>query len=110
MRVRIAVWILALSWPVGLFGQTSAGDVARGSLMGLVRERVFQQALPGANILVVGTKLGASTGLDGSFRIEGLLEDVYSVSITFIGYEPRTLTDVRVVRGKVTVVPDIENP
>lgn len=95
---------LILAWAEKSSAQVVSSDDAKGSLQGQVRERVSQQA----NVVVAGTKLGASTALDGRFRIDGVAEDVYSVSVTFIGYEQRILAEIRVVRGKVTVIPDIE--
>ncbi|WP_299118833.1 TonB-dependent receptor [uncultured Tenacibaculum sp.] len=52
----------------------------------------FDEALPGANILVVhmptGTKYGASTNLDGFYRISNMRSGgPYKVTISFVGYK-----------------------
>jgi hypothetical protein len=71
-----------------------------GSILGQVREKLSKQLLQGANVIVQGTQSGATTGADGFFRIDGLSEDVYSVAVSFIGFAPALLTDIRVVRGR----------
>lgn len=99
------------SWIVLALLMTSVGAGAQqfsGTLAGQVRDRLTQQVLPGAYVIVHGTELGASTDDDGRFRVAGVPEDVYAVTVSFIGYEETLLTDVRVVRAKVTVLPDIQ--
>jgi hypothetical protein len=107
--VRISCVVLTLLFGAGMvWAQSGDPNPVTGTVLGQVRERVSQQVLPGANVTVEGTRQGATTGTDGTFRIDGLAEDVYAISVSFIGYEPAHLNDVRVVRGKVTVIPDIE--
>lgn len=106
--MRLVVMAVLLSGWVGAAETGVVDDGMKGSIRGQVRERVTQQVMPGANVFVQGTSLGAITSGDGTFRVDGLPEDVYTLTVSFIGYEPAMLTDVRVVRGKVTVVPDVE--
>ena len=46
------------------------------------------QALTGANVVVLNTFLGAVTDTRGNFRFEQLKEGRYTVQVSFLGYEP----------------------
>jgi hypothetical protein len=99
-------WLVLLLL-AGRLGAETAEPVV-GQLAGQVRDQLSQQALPGAYVIVEGTRLGASTDAEGRFRIAGVPEEVYTLTISFIGFEESRLRDVRVVRGKTTVIPDVE--
>ncbi len=43
-----------------------------GSIQGTVKDKNTGEALPGANVVVKGTSLGAATDLDGKFLIRNL--------------------------------------
>ena len=105
MWIWMVVVTLGLTWPTRA---EEAESGMTGSIRGQVREKLSKQLLQGANVIVQGTQSGATTGADGFFRIDGLSEDVYSVAVSFIGFAPALLTDIRVVRGKATAMPDVE--
>ena len=79
-----------------------------GSITGRVIDKTSKQPLPGANVQIDGTSSGASTDANGRFILAELVEDVYKLRISFIGYQTFIETDVRVVRNKSTYVQDIE--
>jgi hypothetical protein len=55
-----------------------------------------QEPIIGANIIVVGNNLGASSDTDGSFFIININPGTYSLKIHYIGYAPLTLNKVNV--------------
>lgn len=57
-----------------------------GSITGTVKEKNTDIPLPGANILIKGTTLGAASGNDGSFTISNVPPGTYSLETSFIGY------------------------
>jgi outer membrane receptor protein involved in Fe transport len=63
-------------------------------LFGTVRDADSGDRLAGANVLVVGTTLGASTDLDGKFRIEGIPAGTHEVRVSFTGYRTKTVPAV----------------
>jgi hypothetical protein len=65
-----------------------------GVITGSVVNRATREPLPAANVTVVGTALGASTGADGSFTIVDVPPGEYAVRVFQLGFDPRTLTDV----------------
>ena len=70
--------------------QTSA------SLRGIVTDAETSEPLPGANITLVGTLLGAATGADGAFIIDRIPVGEYTVQATMIGYKRKMLQNIRV--------------
>lgn len=76
------------------------------TLTGRVVDATTQEALPGANVAVLGPDgallAGAATDLDGAYAIEGLAPGAYRVRATFVGYETRTQTDVVIQRSRPT--------
>ena len=76
-----------------------AGAAQRtGTLAGEVTDAETNEPLPGANVVLTGTSLGASTGADGSYEIEEVPEGTYTVRVSFVGYEASTF-DVSVTAG-----------
>ncbi|HFE52651.1 MAG TPA: TonB-dependent receptor [Bacteroidetes bacterium] len=101
MNARIAtiLALVAALLPPGVQAQRHSGVVA-----GHVRDAKTGEALPGANVLVVGTPYGASTDLQGMFRIRGLPPGTYTLRALMIGYTPGKRTGVRVSAGDTTRV------
>jgi hypothetical protein len=74
---------------------------ATGSLAGRVGDAATGEGLPSANVILVGTELGAATDLDGSYRIIGIPVGSYDITARFVGYEEQTAEDVRISAGYV---------
>jgi hypothetical protein len=83
-----------------------SGTASAQSLTGRVVDAVTQQALPGANVVVLGADdaliQGGATGPDGAYHIDGLAPGTYRVRATFVGYDPRVRTDVVVQSTRPT--------
>jgi iron complex outermembrane receptor protein len=58
-----------------------------GEIRGRVREAVNGEALPGANVQVQNTVLGSVTDLDGNFVIKRVPPGIYSLRVSFVGYQ-----------------------
>ncbi|MBI4429460.1 MAG: carboxypeptidase regulatory-like domain-containing protein, partial [Ignavibacteriales bacterium] len=67
-----------------------------GKISGKVVDRQTMASLPGANIIVVGTTMGATTDPEGEYFIANIPPGVYSVKASYIGYRDVMVTDVRV--------------
>jgi hypothetical protein len=68
-------------------------------IYGKVIDKLTQQPLPGANILVINTNNGASTDVNGKFEIENLSPGEYQLRASIIGYRSVTKPDVMVMSG-----------
>lgn len=71
-----------------------------GILEGTVRDKTTGEPILGANVLVLGTSQGASSGEGGHYQIPNLRAGVYDVRVSAVGYQ-------RVVYRNVTIVPDL---
>ncbi len=71
-----------------------------GSITGKVVDKSTREPLPGVNIKILGTDLGASGNIDGEFEIKGVKVGTYSVQASFIGYNTEVKTDVIISSAK----------
>ncbi len=78
----------------------AANIESTGSIGGLVKDKSTQEPLPGVNVVIVGTKRGSATNLDGEFLIDNVRIGVHRIKITMIGYNS--------VSKDITVYPDIK--
>jgi outer membrane receptor protein involved in Fe transport len=82
--------ILTALMPVALFAGIT------GKLSGKVIDSDTKEALPGANIFVEGTSMGAATNAQGEFVILNIPPGSYSIKASFIGYRSVTYQNVLV--------------
>jgi iron complex outermembrane receptor protein len=75
----------------------AAQQPALGTIVGVVTD-ASQSAVPGAQVVLVGTRMGGVSGPDGRFRIGSVPAGTYDLRVQRIGQQPRTQTSV-VVRG-----------
>jgi len=75
-------------------GSTRSGET--GKIAGKVTDKVTGESLAAANIVVVGTSMGAAANLEGQYTIIGIPPGVYSLRISLIGYTTVMINDVRV--------------
>jgi len=66
----------------------------KGTIYGSVKDLISLQPLPGANILVMGTNIGAASDANGNYRIEGIEQGTYRIRISSVGYLPVIKTDI----------------
>ena len=71
--------------------QTVVERMTCGVISGTVVDN-FGDPLPGANVIVGGTQLGAATNLEGEYRIACVPPGTYDVTASFVGYEPVVAT------------------
>ncbi len=74
-----------------------------GQITGKVIEAETKSPLPGANILIEGTKRGAATDYDGRFRIMKVPAGTYTVKTSFLGYQDLA-KEVQVSAGQTVTV------
>ncbi len=65
-----------------------------GKIIGYVFDKVENEPLIGANVIVTGTTFGAASDLNGYFEILSVPVGTYSIQATVIGYVPQTKTDI----------------
>lgn len=82
---------------------------ADGIITGEVTDNKTGNPLPGANVIIEGTSIGAATDMDGKYVILQAPEGTFDLRVTFIGYHPMT-TSVIVVANETVVVNFSLNP
>lgn len=73
-----------------------------GSISGKITDKSTNDALIGANVLILGTTIGASSDIDGFFSIRGLDPGSYSIRISYISYQSLVIENVEVKSGQNT--------
>ncbi|MDZ7374597.1 MAG: TonB-dependent receptor [candidate division KSB1 bacterium] len=95
--VRGAVCAVLACLPLSLF---AAGS---GLIEGTIRDARTGEVLPGANVLIKGTSIGAASDVHGRYVIMRVPPGSYVLRVTYIGYRPaevpvQVLPDQRVVQ------------
>ena len=72
------------------------------SIKGKITDATNSDPLVGATIKIKAIQTGAVSDLDGYYTIDDIEPGIYTVDISYIGYNPKTISDVRVEKGKVT--------
>ncbi|MCB2205908.1 TonB-dependent receptor [bacterium] len=89
MKRWYALLILLFLPSVVLAGST-------GKVAGKIVDAETGEGIPGVNVILVGTTLGAATNLDGEYSILNIPPGTYELKATAIGYAPVTVREVRV--------------
>ena len=84
----------------------SAQTPTTGRIVGRVLDASNGSGLTDAGIQVVGTAIGAISGVDGRFTINGVPAGTVTITVRRIGYAPKTVTGVFLEAGK-TVEQDV---
>lgn len=61
-------------------------SLGAGRIKGRVLDRETNEPLIGANVIVVGTSYGSTTGADGSYMIFEIPAGVYKLTARYVGY------------------------
>ncbi|MBN1780071.1 TonB-dependent receptor [bacterium] len=95
MRYR-TTGIVLLGLLIGVFCCFPAWAGTTGKITGTVVDQSTGEPLPGANVVIEGTTLGAAADVDGNYTILYIPPGTYNVHVSVIGYTPVAVTDVRV--------------
>lgn len=85
-----------------LFISSSAFAAIIGKISGTVKDKKTGENLVGVTVKIAGTKIGASTDIEGRFVIGGLAAGKYNIEISYVGYLTQTITDVEIKDETVT--------
>lgn len=75
-----------------------------GKIAGYVKDKETGDPLPGANIIIEGTTMGAAADIHGYYFIINVPPGVYKLTATMMGYTKMTVENVRVVVDLTTEV------
>jgi len=81
---------------IGICFQALIWGGISGKISGTVVNRETGEALPGANVIVVGTSQGAMADEEGEYYILNLRPGVYSITASMIGFQATTRKNVTI--------------
>jgi len=99
MRGKWLVVVLVLALLPSLAFSATTGKIA-----GRVVDKDTKEPLPGVNIVIEGTLMGAATDEKGYYVILNVPVGTYSVRAQYIGYQTVTISNVRVHVNRTTEV------
>jgi hypothetical protein len=73
-----------------------------GKIIGTITDKTNNEPLIGANVVVLGTSLGAVTDIGGNYSILSVPPGKYNVQISFIGFRKSIINDVQVFIDQTT--------
>jgi hypothetical protein len=105
MVVTIAILLcVSLTWANEPSQPETQGVPQTGELYGRVSDKATHQPLPAVSVLVEGSRLGASTNIEGKFRIERVPVGSHNLRFMMIGYETLVKSNVVANPGRETRV------
>ncbi len=99
MKTNFMIIALILILSANIYSQNGVGTIS-----GQVRETNTRLPLVAANIILLGTDLGAATDDNGNFIIKNVPSNTYQIRASIIGYRSQVKTDIVVQPGKLTQV------
>ena len=94
-KIIITLIITSILCPL-LFSQNQI----RGQIEGLVTDQATKRPLPGVNIVIKGTYLGAAADMTGNYVIYNVNPGQYDLQVSMIGYKIQLKTGVKVNAGE----------
>jgi outer membrane receptor protein involved in Fe transport len=91
MRKIILFAFLAI-FPLSVYAIGTTGKIA-----GRVLDKATNEPLIGASVRVEGTKLGGSTDINGKYTILNVPVGVYTVKVSYVGYQDVTATNLNII-------------
>lgn len=100
MNINILkIWPLVLSLIVHIISAEPGMAQNTGRIEGLVKDANSNEPLPFVNILIQGTKTGATSDPDGKFTITGLAPGFVTLQASFVGYEIGLSPEIQVTNA-----------
>ena len=82
---------------ISVFGQ-------RAVITGTITNKINNEPIPFANIIVQGTGIGAVADEAGRYTIGNLKPGQYNLEVSFVGYRPVTLFEIQVTESRNSIV------
>ncbi len=89
MSVRKNIFVFIIIGTIAL--PTAALFAASSKITGVVTDVSTGEPLPGANVFLEGTAIGAATGIDGYFVIPQVMPGNYILKVLYIGYKSKEM-------------------
>lgn len=74
-----------------------------GILKGTVTDKLTNEPIIGANIVLVGKDLGTASDIDGTYIFEGLVPGIYDIQVSYLGYQTISQYEIEVQGRRPTI-------
>ena len=101
--IRFTTFIFAIL----LFASTGLAQVGSGTLKGKISDFDTGEPLPFASVVLFlnGNQVaGTNTNFDGEYTIKPISPGTYEVLLSFVGYQPKKITGVKINANKIHFV------
>jgi TonB-dependent receptor len=78
-------------------------QILNGQIYGMVMDKATGEPLPGANVFILGTNIGAASDIDGFYKILSVPAGNCTIRVTYIGYKSEDLT-IKVMPDEKTTI------
>jgi hypothetical protein len=92
---RVLTFLLLM--PGSLAAQT-------GIIKGKVFNKINNESVPSANVVIQGSSIGVVTDLDGNYQISNLAPGQYNLEVSFVGFKSVTVFEVQVSTSRPALV------
>ncbi len=76
----------------------------KGIIRGKIIDGETEEPLIGASITIEQLSIGATADVHGNFKLDNVPEGIYTISVSFIGYQKSLIHDLQVKEGATTIV------
>jgi len=73
-----------------------------GVIKGKVFNKLNNEAIPFANVVIDGTTKGTTTDLEGNYSIDGLEPGTYNINVSYLGFKPFNEYEIMVTNFKAS--------
>jgi len=92
---------------ISIFGLSALAiqlNAQNAVVSGRVIDQTSNEPLPFANVVVKGTKTGATTDFDGEFTIAGINPGFVTLEATYVGYKNAVSDEIQLTNAKTEYV------
>ncbi len=96
-----AIFIMSLLsiMPINILAETKQST--KGAVSGNLVDSETGQPIIGGSIMIIDTKLGVASDLDGNFTIKKIPDGQYNILVSSIGYSSKTIEGVDITAGSI---------
>lgn len=85
-----------------LYSALYAGNT--GKIVGIATDKNSKEPLPGVNVILIDSRMGAATDINGEYYILNVPPGSYSIECTYIGYQTIIMEKVQVQSDQTTIL------
>ncbi len=103
MKIKsLKIWPLLFLFVISFIAIPQANAQKSGKIQGKIIDAITNQALPFVNVIVQGTKISATSDLDGNFIITGLAPGFVTLKASFLGYEEGLSSEIQITNANIS--------